>query len=190
MRDRDGRSSGRNRERPPLDRVRDAAQVRNRAELSRRRERDRPGWGHAFREHVDVTEQQLARRAATGINARGHRDDFTPEHATRWQSGAACVIAADRIWHTPEARRQRDEIEARIRAGQRTKQGFDGRVPLSQALGPGWRDDVYGLSRESQGRKPSEWRTDSQAVAVFRRQVDGRWHLYTCYPEVEPPTWA
>jgi hypothetical protein len=173
-----------------LDRIRDAAEIRHRAGLSRQKERDHPSWGHAFREHVDVTDQELQRRAATGINARGRPEDFIPEHATRWQSEAACMIAADRIWHTPEARQQRKEIDAKIRAGEPTKLGFDGRVPLSQALGPGWRDDVYGRSRESHGLKPSQWRTDSQAVAVFRKQADGRWYLYTCYPEVKPPSRA
>ena len=140
MRDWAERSSQRDRERPPLpranelarqadrardsgplDRIRDAAEIRHRAELSRQKELARPRWGHAFREHVDVTEQELERRAATGTNARGHCEEFIPEHPTRWQSEAACVIAADRVWRTPEAQQVRHDIEARLRAGQPTR---------------------------------------------------------------------
>jgi hypothetical protein len=207
MPDREGRSSRRDRERTPLpraedparqadrtqdpahlDRDRDAAEIRQRAELSRLRELTHPQWGHAFREHVDATDEELRRRAATGINARGQLDDSIPEHATRWQSDAACVISADGLWHTQKTQEERKEIDAKIRVGEPTKQGFAVRAPLSQVLGPNWRDDVYGRSRESLGRQLSQWRTDSQAVAVFRKQADGRWHLYTCYPEVVPTT--
>lgn len=207
MRDRDGRSSQRDREHPPLpradelaqqadrtrdsrhlDRIRDAAEIRHRAQLSRQREQAHPGWGHAFREHVDATDQELKCRAATGTNARGYREDFIPEHATRWQSDAACVIAADALWRTPEARQARNDIDATIRAGQPARQGFAVRARLSQVLGADWRDDVHGRSRESSGCQPSQWRADSQAVAIFRKQADGRWHLYTCYPQVRPTT--
>jgi len=206
MRDREGRISQRDRERPSpcadeparradrtrdpghLDRLRNAAEIRHRADLSRQREQVNPGWGHTFREHVDVTDQELQRRAAAGINARGRPQDFIPEHATRWQSDAACVIAADGLWRTPEAQRARNEIEAKIQAGQPARLGFSARAPLSQVLGPDWRDDVYGRSRVSHGRQPSEWRADSQAVGIFRKQADGRWHLYTCYPQVIPTT--
>jgi hypothetical protein len=170
-----------------MDRVRDAAEIRRRAGVSRQRERDHPTWGHAFREHVDVTDQELQRRAATGINARGRREDFVPEHATRWQSEAACVIAADTIWRTREAQQARNDIDRALRAGRPVRQGFAGRQPLSRVLGPDWRDDVSGRSSASGGRQPSEWRADSQAVVIFRKQADGRWHLYTCYPEVKPP---
>lgn len=171
-----------------LDRGRDAAEIRQRAQLSRLRELTHPQWGHAFREHVDASDEELRRRAATGINARGYLDDFIPEHATRWQSDAACVISADGLWHTREAQEARKEIDAKVQAREPTRQGFAVRAPLSQVLGPNWRDDVYGRSRVSRGRQPSQWRTDSQAVAVFRKQADGRWHLYTCYPEVVPTT--
>ena len=173
---------------PQLDRVRDAAEIRQRTAASRLRELTRPTWGHAFREHVDASEEELRRRAATGINARGYLDNSIPEHATRWQSDAACVIAADRLWNTKRARGTATGIDAKIRERKPTEQGFAVRAPLSQVLGPNWRDDVYGRSRESQGRQLSQWRTDSQAVAIFRKQADGRWHLYTCYPEVVPTT--
>lgn len=207
MPDREGRSSRRDRERTPLpraddperqadrtqdpahlDRDRDAAEIRQRAQVSRLRELTHPQWGHAFREHVDATDEELRRRAATGINARGYLDNFIPEHATRWQSDAACVIAADGLWNTKEARDAATGIDAKIRARQPTEQGFAVRAPLSRVLGPSWRDDVYGRSRASQGRELSQWRTDSQAVAIFRKQADGRWHLYTCYPEVVSTT--
>lgn len=171
-----------------LDRVRDAAEIRQQAQLSRLRELSHPQWGHAFREHVDATDEELRRRAATGINARGYLDDSVPEHATRWQSDAACVISADWLWRTQKAQEERKEIDAKIKAREPTRLGFAVRAPLSQVLGPSWRDDVYGRSHESQGRQLSQWHTDSQAVAVFRKQADGRWHLYTCYPEVVPTT--
>ena len=171
-----------------LDRGADAAEIRQRADVSRLRELTRPQWGHAFREHVDATDEELRRRAATGINARGRADDFVPEHATRWQSAAACVISADGLWHTREAQQARKEIDTKMAAGEPTRQGFTVRAPLSQVLGPNWRDDVYGRSRVSQGRELSQWRTDSQAVAIFRKQADGRWHLYNCYPLVVPRT--
>lgn len=45
-------------------------------------------------------------RAATGVNARGRYEGFTPENATRWQSDAACVVARDRLWALPEAQHQ------------------------------------------------------------------------------------
>lgn len=178
--------AGRERGSWPLDRIRDAAEIRQRAVLSRQKERLHPGWGHAFREHVDVTEQELERRAATGTNARGQHEDFSPEHATRWQSDAACVIAADRIWRTPEAQQARNDIDAQLGAGRPARQGFAGRANLAQVLGPGWREDVYGRSRQSRGRGLSQWHADSQAVAIFRKQADGKWYLYTCYPEVKP----
>jgi hypothetical protein len=171
-----------------LDRVRDAAEIRQRAQVSRLRELTHPQWGHTFREHVDATDEELRRRAATGINARGHLDESIPEHATRWQSDAACVISADGLWHTREAQEARKEIDAKMQAREPTRQGLAVRAPLSQVLGPNWSDDVYGRSQVSQGCELSQWRTDSQAVAVFRKQADDRWHLYTCYPQVVPST--
>ena len=171
----------------PLDRVRDAAEIKRRAELSRQKEKEHPRWGHSFREHVDVTRQELQRRAEKGINARGQREDAIPEDATRWQSDAPSVITADRLWRTPEAQRVRNEIDARLRAGLPARQSFTVRAQLSQVLGPNWRDEVYGRSRVSQGLQASQWRADSQAVAVFRKQTsDGRWYLHTCYPQVNP----
>jgi len=171
----------------PLDRVRDAAEIRRRAELSREKERKHSRWGHAFREHVDATDEQLARRAAAGVNARGQQEDSIPDDATRWQSDAASVITTDRLWRTPEAQQVRNEIDYRIQAGLPTRHSFTVRAPLSKVLGPNWRDDVYGRSKSSHGLQATQWRTDSQAVAVFRKQADdGRWHLHTCYPQAIP----
>jgi hypothetical protein len=170
----------------PLDQVADAAEIRHRAELSREKERADAARGHAFTEHVDASDEQLRQRAEKGINARGHAEGFVPENATRWQSDAACVITADRLWRTPQAQQVRGDIEARLRAGQPARQSFTVRAPLSQVLGPGWRDDVYGRSRASHGRQLTQWGDDGQAIAVYRRHSDGRWYLHTCYPDPNP----
>jgi hypothetical protein len=179
----DGRAETANRARSAgadnrLDRVRDAAQIGARADRLRTVEREHPDWGHTFREHVQVTGQQLAQRARSGINARG-RPGPTPVHATRWQSAEAMVIAADGLRNSAEFRRSKAEAIAR------GVPQFNVRRPLSDVFGPEWRSDVYGRSRESGGAQPSRWQPDSNAFAIWRRQNDGRWHLYTCYPEPE-----
>lgn len=164
----------------------DSAEVKRRAERLRTMEAAHPQWSHTCAEHIDATDADLQRRAATGVNARGHSEAFIPENATRWQSEAACVTAADRLWRTPHAQQQRAEIEREAQAGRPVKQSFTERQTLSQALGPGWRDDVYGRSRASHGFQPSQWHDNSHVVAVYRRQSDGNWHLYTCYPNPDP----
>ena len=163
------------------ERVRDAdRRIREQAERLRVLEREHPDWAHTFREHVDATDQELARRARTGVNARGqHRD--APPHATRWTSDTACVRAAAAVLRSPEAQEQRRQALA----GGGLE--FGGRVPLRTALGPGWRDDVYGRSRASGGAEASRWPPDSRVFALWRKQPDGQWHLYTCYPQVYPP---
>lgn len=174
-------------QRRSLDRVADAAEISRRAEMSRQKERADARLGHAFTEHVDASDQQLRRRAEKGINARGHDEGFSPQNATRWQSDAACVVTADRLWRTPQAQQRRGDIEAKLRAGQPAQPSFTVRAPLSQVLGPQWRDDVYGRSRASQGRQPTQWSNDSHAVAVYRwNHANGRWYLHTCYPEPHP----
>jgi hypothetical protein len=167
----------------PLDRVRDAAEIRRRAALSRQKEDEHPDWGHGFREHVDVTKEELARRAATGINARGDKNKI-PEHATRF-SEAASVITTDLLWRMPKAQQRRNEIEANLREGRPARPSFTVRAPLSLVLGPDWRDDVYGRSSASGGLETSQWRADSEAVVTFRKQ-GGTWYQHTCYPQVEP----
>jgi hypothetical protein len=159
-----------------LDRVRDAAQIRARVDRLRTMEQDHPDWGHTYREHVQATDEQLALRAKSGINARG-RPGRVPEHATRWQSAESMAIAADGLRNSAEFRRSQD---AAVAGGDPQ---FTVRRPLADVLGPGWRSDVYGRSRASGGTQPSRWRPDGNACAVWRRQDDGRWHLYTCYPE-------
>jgi hypothetical protein len=179
---------GANRERRrPLDRDADTAEISRRAELSRQKERADSRLGHAFGEHVDASDEQLRRRAEKGINARGHDEGFIPENATRWQSEAACVVAADKLWHTQHAQQVRGDIEAKLRAGQPVKSSFTERARLSDVLGPGWRNDVYGRSRASWGRQLTQWGNDSHAVAVYRwNHADGRWYLHTCYPDPHP----
>ena len=121
-RDRDPGDRGR----PRLNRVRDAAEIRRRAELSRQQERDHPRWGHAFREHVDATDKELQRRAATGINARGRQEDFIPEHATRWQSDAACIVAADRALAHPRGAAGAQRHRRQAAGGAAGQAGFRG----------------------------------------------------------------
>lgn len=178
------RPSGQNdrerpRERPDrLDRVRDAAQIRARVDRLRTIEREHPNWGHTFREHVLVTDPQLEERVKTGVNARGQHGPMI-RHATRWQSAEAMVTAVDRLRNSDEFHRGKANAEAR------QVPQFEVRRPLSEVLGPEWRGDVYGQSRAPDGTRPCRWRSDSAAFALWRRQSDGRWHLYTCYPEPE-----
>lgn len=186
-REHDGYRAAEREQRRPLDRVADAAEIRRRATLSRQKERADSRLGHAFTEHVDASDEQLRRRAAKGINARGHDEGFIPENATLWQSDAACVVTSDKLWRTAHAQQVRGAIEAKLRAGQPVKSSFTERARLSEVLGPGWRDDVYGRSRASHGRQLTQWSNDSHVVAVYRRSsVDGRWYLHTCYPDPHP----
>lgn len=162
-----------------LNPVRDRDRIQQLAARLQAMERDHPAWGHTFREHVNVTDEQLTRRAVTGINARGDQDWLAPRHATRWQSKEAMAVAAYRL-------RTSDEYRLRHAAAERDGMTrFRTQRPLADVLGAGWRADVYGRSRESSGRWPSRWHRDSQAVAIWQKQDDGRWHLYTCYPEVD-----
>lgn len=161
-----------------LDRVRDYDRIQQLAGRLHALEQEHPDWAHTFREHVSVTDAQLVTRAATGVNARGLRELRPPEHATRWQSQDAMVLAADRLRRSAEFRDRQAYAERTGQVRIRTDH------PLAAVLGPGWRSDVYGRSRESAGAAPSRWRPDSQAVAIWQKQEDGRWHLYTCYPEV------
>ena len=155
-------------QRHPLDLAADAAEISRRAELSRQKERTDGRLGHAFAEHVDASDEQLRQRARTGINARGHNEGYPPEYATRWQSDAACVVTADKLWRQPQAQQERRTIEAKLRAGEPVQPVFGVRARLSQVLGPGWRDDVYGRSRAAQGRQIERWSDESQAVARWR----------------------
>lgn len=199
MRDRDGGRDGRERGRGSLggaaadrgreaarepfrqlDRARDQATIRRQVDRWRILEAEHPDWCHSFAEHVEAGDRVLAARAATGVNARGERR-VRPEHATRWQSGEAMTVAAHGLWFSDERRRVQQQAIAR------DEPQFSVRLPLSHLMGPGWRADVYGRSRESHGASPSRWSAQSRAVGVWRRQADGRWHLHTCYPEAAGP---
>ena len=155
---------------------------RTRREVDRLRalERDHPDWAHTMREHVDVTDQQLERRARNGTNARGQERSI-PLHATRWRNDMACARAEQAVWRSPEVQQRRRAAEA--------EGGLEivGLMPLSAALGPGWRSDVYGRSHVSTGTRDSRWPPASRVKAVWRRRPDGEWCLYTCYPQVYPP---
>ncbi|HUY49643.1 MAG TPA: hypothetical protein VMV92_28665 [Streptosporangiaceae bacterium] len=196
MRDRGGGRSRQARDRPPswsasdraraseparesrLDRDRDRDRIQELATGLQAMERDHPAWGHTFREHVDVTDEQLGRRAAKGMNTRGRQEPLPPAHATRWQSKEAMAVAAYALRHSDEYRHHLAAAEKSAKSRFRTQR------PLAEVLGPAWRTDVYGHSNESHGQLPSQWRPDSQAVAIWQKQDNGRWHLYTCYPEV------
>lgn len=163
--------------RASLDRAQETAQIKQ-VELSLRAvERNHPDWCHAFREHVEATDQQLARRAATGVNARGQQEKFRALDATRWQSADAMATAVYRLERSPHFE------QARANAERHNLAGFALRRPLQEVIGPGWRADVYGRSRASGGRQASQWNAASNMVAVYRRRSDGQWHLLTCYPE-------
>lgn len=175
--------------RRPLDRVADAAEISRQAERSRQKERANGSLGHAFAEHVDATDDQLRRRVATGINARGHDEGAPPPNATRWQSDAACVVATERLWRSRHAQETRCDLEPKLRAGEGVRSSFTERGRLADVLGPGWRADVYGRSRASQGRQLTQWSDDSHAKAVFRwNHAEQRWYLHTCYPDPHPLT--
>jgi hypothetical protein len=88
--------------------------------------------------------------------------------------------AYDRLAHSQEYRDARQEAEREGRPQ------FVVSRPLPDVLGPNWQQHVYGRSHQSQGRQPSQWRSDSEAFAVWRKQADGNWHLLTCFPRVDP----
>lgn len=168
-----------------LDRTRDADKIKQIAALERKKEQQH--GGHVFAEHVDATGKQLELRAAFGIKARTGEKGLRPENATRWESDAAYVTVRDRLFADPQTRRQQRDIEEKIRKGVPTKQSFERRAPLSQVLGPQWRNDVYGRSRASYGVNDTDWHNDNAHVyALFRRRSDGSWYVHTCYPNPNP----
>jgi hypothetical protein len=159
-----------------LDRARDEAQIRRIESRWRALENDHPQWSHAFQRHVDVSDQQLARRAATGELPDGSQARV-PAHATRWQSADAMVVAAHGLANSDEFRRARADAEA---SG---APRFTVTRPLREVLGPAWRADVYGRTAASHGAQASRWRDSSVAVCHWQRRSDGRWHPVSCYPE-------
>jgi hypothetical protein len=159
-----------------LDRVRDQAKIRQLANQWRTMEEAHPAWSHAFGRHRDISEEQLATRAATGELPNGEKKAI-PRHATKWRSDGAMVVAADGLARSDDYRKARAYAEA---SGQ---DRFKVVRPLAEVLGPGWRTDVYGRSAASGGTLASQWTDDSTAVGRWRRQSDGRWHPVTCFPE-------
>jgi hypothetical protein len=160
-----------------LDQAREAARIRQAERSLHATELDHTEWCHVFREHVEATDQQLARRAATGVNARGQQERFRAEDATRWQSADAMATVVYRLENSPHYE------QAKADAERYNLVRFSVRRPLHEVLGPGWRADVYGRSRASSGRQASQWNAASDAVAVWKKQSDGKWHLLTCYPQ-------
>ncbi|MGH3192523.1 MAG: hypothetical protein ACRDPY_30295 [Streptosporangiaceae bacterium] len=159
-----------------LDRVRDQAKIRQLANQWRAMEQANKEWSHAFARHRDITEEQLARRAASGELPNGEKK-AVPRHATKWRSDPAMVVAADGLVHSGDYRRALAFAEAngqdRIKVAR----------PLSEVLGPDWREDVYGRSAASGGVLASRWNDGSTAVGRWQRQGDGRWQPVTCFPE-------
>jgi hypothetical protein len=156
--------------------MRDQAKVKQVASQWRAMEDEHPDWTHAFGRHVDITEQQLDKRAVTGELPNGKKDD-APDNATKWRSADAMVVAADGLAHSDEYKRRLADAEA---TGKTT---FAVTRPLPEVLGPGWRADVYGRTSTPQGTQPSQWNDGSIAKGIWRRQSDGRWHPLTCYPQ-------
>jgi hypothetical protein len=161
-----------------LDRVRDQAKIRQLAKQWRAMEEadHDPEWSHAFGRHRDISEEQLATRAATGELPDGQKKAI-PRHATKWRSDGAMVVAADGLARSDDYRKARAYAEA---SGQ---DRFKVVRPLAEVLGPGWRADVDGRSAASGGTLASQWNDDSTAVGRWQRQSDGRWHPVTCFPE-------
>jgi hypothetical protein len=159
-----------------LDRVQDQAQIEQLANQWRTMERDHPQWSHAFQRHVDINDEQLARRAATGeLPGGGHGE--RPANATRWQSADAMVIATHGLANSPEYRAKLASAEANGTVR------FTVTRPLPEVLGPAWRADVYGRTAASGGNQASQWHADGVAVGTWQRRSDGRWHPLTCYPQ-------
>jgi hypothetical protein len=173
---RQGQDRSRGQDQPLLDRVQDEAKIGQLENRWRALEQQHPRWSHAFERHVDITEPQLARRAAAGELPNGEVQD-PPRDATKWRSADAMVVAADGLAHSDEYQRKRTLAEAN------GEDRFEVTQPLSKVLGPGWRADVYGRSAASSGAQASQWSNDSFAVGRWRRQSDGRWHPITCYPQ-------
>jgi hypothetical protein len=156
--------------------VRDEARIGQLANQWRTMERDHPEWSHAFQRHVDITDKQLARRAASGELPDG-RPGPVPANATRWQSADAMAAATYGLANSDEYRRKRAAAEA---SG---TPRFTVTRPLPEVLGPAWRADVYGRTAASGGTQASQWNAGSVAVCTWQRRSDGRWHPVTCYPE-------
>ncbi len=163
-------------DRRPLDRVRDQAKIRQLAGRLRATERAHPDWCHVFERHVDISDPDLAERAADWRHSAKYPDEV-PHNATKWQSADAMVIAADRLAHSDEFKRKLAHAEA---SGIKR---FPVNLPSEQALGPNWRADVYGRTTASHGTQASRWNDTSFVTGVWQRQSDGRWHLLTCFPQ-------
>jgi hypothetical protein len=96
-----------------LDRVRDQAKIRQLAKQWRAMEEadHDPEWSHAFGRHRDISEEQLATRAATGELPDGQKKAI-PRHATKWRSDGAMVVAADGLARSDDYRKARAYAEA------------------------------------------------------------------------------
>lgn len=163
-------------DRRPLDRVRDQAKIRQLADRLRATEKAHPDWCHVFERHVNISDHDLAERAA-GWRHSARYPDEVPRNATRWQSADAMVIAADRLARSDEFKRKLAHAEA---SGIKR---FPVSLPAQQALGPSWRADAYGRTAASYGTQASRWNDRSFVTGVWQRQSDGRWHLLTCFPQ-------
>lgn len=163
-------------ERRALDRVRDQAKISQLEHRWRTLEQAHPEWSHAFERHVDITEEQIIRRADTGELPNGTKEDV-PRNATRWRSADAMVVAADGVAHSDEYKRKRAEAEAN------GEKRFPVTRPLREVLGPNWRADVQGRTAASHGAQATQWDDDSTVRTIWHRRSDGRWHPVTCFPQ-------
>ena len=163
-------------DRRALDRVRDQDKIRQLENRWRAYELANPESSHAFARHIDIDNQQLATRAATGELPNGQVKGRAP-HATRWLSTDAMIVANDAVARSDEYKRERARMEA---TGQTR---FEVTKPLSEVLGRNWRTDVYGRTAASGGAQASQWNDDSIVVSRWVRGTDGRWHPITCFPK-------
>lgn len=163
-------------DRRSLDRVRDQGRIRQLESRWRAYEQAHPESSHAFARHVDITDPQLATRAAIGQLPNGQVKS-RPPHATKWRSADAMVVANDAVAHSDEYKQERARMEA---TGQIR---LEVRKPLSEVLGRNWRADVYGLTAASGGTQASQWNDDAVVVSRWERGTDGRWHPITCFPQ-------
>lgn len=174
--------------------LRSPADYRAIANRLRTDEREHPDWCHTYREHLTARDDQLSERARTGRNVReqlGHVQEQQrqpPAHATRWQDEESLGRAVDQLRNSRDFHTKLQEKEEYLRTHPGNSARFTVESRLWDVLGPDWRQHVSGRSHESGGRQPSQWRSDSEAVATWVHRPDGRWYLLTCYPAVVPDT--
>lgn len=140
--------------------------------------------GHAFCRHVDVSRADTYRRASVEYSTRDGRGRNHPTNATRWTNERALARAVDRV---ERSQQYIDRSQAKARQLSRGDAPetvrFSVRLPLAQALGPRWHQEVEGHTADGTGVRRARFNPSSEVVAVFRATTaTGGWTLHTCYP--------